>query len=53
MVSDAGCDPKCHLEDLGNAVRKAWIDLGVAIRFRGINVAARKRKPVDGVYCAI
>jgi len=53
VVSDAGCDPDCQLEDLGNAVRKAWIDLGVAIRFRGINVTARKPDPIDGVYCAV
>jgi len=53
VVSDAGCDANCQLEDLGNAVRKIWIDLGVAIRFRGINVAARKPEAVEGVYCAI
>jgi hypothetical protein len=53
VVSDADCDPDYQFEDLGNAVRKVWIDLGVAIRFRGINVTARKPDPVDGVYCAI
>jgi Patatin-like phospholipase len=53
VVSDADCDPDCQLEDLGNSVRKAWIDLGVAIRFRGIDVTARKPEPIDGVYCAI
>ena len=53
VVSDADCDPDCQLEDLGNAVRKVWIDLGVAIRFRGIDVTARKPEPVDGVYCAL
>ena len=53
VVSDADCDPECQLEDLGNPVRKAWVDLGVAIRFRGIDVTARRPEPVDGVYCAI
>jgi Patatin-like phospholipase len=53
VVSDADCDPDCQFEDLGNAVRKAWIDLGVAIRFRGIDVTARKPEPIEGVYCAI
>jgi hypothetical protein len=53
LVSDADCDPLCQFEDLGNAVRKAWIDLGVKIRFRGIDITARKPEPVDGVYCAI
>lgn len=33
IVSDAGCDPACTLEDLGNAVRKIEIDLGVRITF--------------------
>lgn len=31
VVSDAGCDPKCALEDLGNAIRKIRIDLGIPI----------------------
>jgi hypothetical protein len=53
VVSDAGCDPDFQLGDLGNAVRKVWIDFGVAIRFRSIDLAARKREPGDGVYCAI
>jgi patatin-like phospholipase len=53
VVSDADCDPLCQFEDLGNAVRKSWIDLGVNIRFRGIDITARKPEPVDGVYCAI
>jgi hypothetical protein len=33
VVSDAGCDPGFSLEDLGNAVRKIRIDLGVPIEF--------------------
>ena len=53
VVSDAGADPDCQFEDLGNAVRKVWIDLGVGIRFRSIDLVARKRKPFAGVYCAI
>jgi hypothetical protein len=53
VVSDAGCDPDFQLGDLGNAVRKIWIDLGVAVRFRGIDLAARKPETVEGVYCAI
>src|SRR6186713_1045162 len=31
VVSDASTDPKCQLEDLGNAIRKIRIDLGVPI----------------------
>jgi hypothetical protein len=53
VVSDAGADPDYQFEDLGNAVRKVWIDLGVGIRFRSIDLLARKLEPVAGVYCAI
>jgi hypothetical protein len=31
VISDAGCDPNFTFEDLGNAVRKIEIDLGVKI----------------------
>jgi Patatin-like phospholipase len=37
LVVDAGCDPKHGFEDLGNAVRKIEIDLGVRIRFHGLD----------------
>jgi hypothetical protein len=33
VVVDAGCDPKFSFEDLGNAVRKIYIDLGVRVTF--------------------
>lgn len=36
VVSDAGCDPEFKFEDLGNALRKIWIDLGVEICFHGL-----------------
>lgn len=35
VVSDAGCDETCSLEDLGNAIRKIRIDLGIPIDFTG------------------
>jgi Patatin-like phospholipase len=41
FVSDAGCDPHCNLEDLGNAIRKVRIDLGVPITFKVFNIYAR------------
>lgn len=42
VVSDAGCDPKFEFDDLGNAVRKISLDLGVRITFDGIeNLAIR------------
>ncbi|MCY7349127.1 MAG: hypothetical protein LH606_00435 [Cytophagaceae bacterium] len=33
LVSDAGCDETCTLEDLGNAIRKIRIDLGIPVDF--------------------
>jgi hypothetical protein len=33
IVIDAGADPKCQFEDLGNALRKIYIDFGVPIEF--------------------
>jgi hypothetical protein len=37
VAIDAGCDPDFQLEDLGNAVRKIFIDLGVRIEFQGLD----------------
>jgi hypothetical protein len=37
VVSDAGCDPDYLFDDLGNALRKLWIDLGVRIDFVGLD----------------
>ncbi len=34
VVCDAGCDPTYTFEDLGNAIRKIRIDLGIPIVFR-------------------
>ena len=31
LVVDAGCDPHATFEDLGNAIRKIRIDLGIDI----------------------
>jgi hypothetical protein len=46
VISDAGRDPAYAFEDLGNAVRKISIDLGVPIRFNKLE--ALKRRPQDG-----
>ena len=46
VISDAGRDPAYAFEDLGNAVRKISIDLGVPIRFHKLE--ALKRRPMDG-----
>jgi len=56
VLGDAGRDPKCAFEDLGNAVRKIRIDMGVPITFRD-NIVIRARDAVDaataGRYCAV
>ena len=53
LVSDAGSDPAGTLEDLGNAVRKIWIDLGIRIGFDRIDVIPRQKPAVDGTYRAL
>ncbi|MEZ0542867.1 hypothetical protein [Fibrella arboris] len=56
VVSDASCDEHCTLEDLGNAIRKIRIDLGIPIEFDPpFNVHSRSHKlPVgDGQYWAL
>jgi hypothetical protein len=55
VVSDGGCDPHCTFEDLGNAVRKIWIDFGVSIVFKKIEIGRRdaKRKERGKLYYAL
>ena len=54
VVSDAGADFDVQLADLGNALRKASIDLGVTVIFERIQVAKRGSDPANpGVYCAV
>jgi patatin-like phospholipase len=39
IVSDASCDPRYAFEDLGNAIHKIRVDLGVPIEFKdGIHI---------------
>lgn len=52
VACDAGCDPHSAFEDLGNAVRKVWIDLGVQIDFNKIDIKKRDVIP-PGLYCAM
>ncbi|MBI1774919.1 MAG: patatin-like phospholipase family protein [Proteobacteria bacterium] len=53
VVCDAGQDGARHFEDLGNAVRKIWIDLGVRITFEGSDLLAAtdKTPPAQVPYC--
>ncbi len=53
VVSDAGCDPQCSFEDLGNAVRKIYIDFGVSIDFDKLEIRARQNPPVPGLRFAL
>jgi hypothetical protein len=41
IVSDGGCDPKFNFEDLGNAIRKIRIDLGIPIEFNEMPMRTR------------
>lgn len=47
VVSDAGCDPECAYADLGNAVRKAKIDLNIEIVFTNMKIS-RRGQEVEG-----
>lgn len=51
IVVDAGADPDCQFEDLGNALRKIEIDLGVPIRFD--SELKMKGAQTDNRYCAV
>ena len=57
VVSDAGQDPVCSFSDLGGAVRKVRIDLGIPIVFEDpISIFARSDEKVQnlgGRSCAI
>jgi hypothetical protein len=37
LVVDAGCDPNFEFFDLGNALRKIYIDLGIRVTFRDLD----------------
>ena len=38
VVSDAGCDPDYTFDDLGNAVRRIRLDLGIPVEFAPIDI---------------
>lgn len=49
LVSDAGCDPDMQFADLGNAIRKIFIDFGIEISFPAGAPAMPTRPEKDGV----
>lgn len=56
VVSDAGADPHCSFADLGEAVRKIRIDLGISIEFGSVNIFPRSDNLIrdqNGCNCAI
>ncbi|MEN3384485.1 MAG: hypothetical protein V7608_4529 [Hyphomicrobiales bacterium] len=56
IVSDAGCDPNFDFADLGNAVRKIAIDLGIYISFgelRALKTRSKDNSVIQGAYYAI
>ncbi len=55
VLSDAGCDPDCSLEDLGNAIRKVRVDLGVKISVTKFEIFSRDDEAgkKGGHYCAV
>ena len=52
VVSDAGADPEYAYDDLGNAVRKIRVDLGIPIRITRIGIIPPDEK-TPGKYCAV
>jgi hypothetical protein len=50
LVCDAGRDPTFGFEDLGNAVRKIFIDLGIPIRFNNLQTLKPRGREVDNSF---
>jgi hypothetical protein len=57
LAVDSGRDPECAFDDLGNAIRKVRIDLGIPITLQKVRIYPRNgasRKPDDlPKYCAV
>jgi hypothetical protein len=52
IVIDAGADPTCQFEDLGNAIRKIRIDLGIPIDFPP-DLRMKAGMKVSNSYCVV
>lgn len=52
LVVDGGCDPDYKFEDLGNAIRKIYIDLGIRIYMNDLD-KLRNRPPKEELAAAI
>ena len=53
IVSDADCDPAYSFEDLGNAIRKIRIDLGIPITFNPGPRMTRDGQSRTNLHCAV
>jgi len=54
VVSDASCDPDCTLQDLGTAIRRIRVDMGIPIDFDdGFRIFGRKSGERGGHYWAL
>ena len=53
VVVDASCDPDRNYDDLGNAIRKIRIDLGVRIERAGPLRTGARELQEEGRYCAL
>jgi len=53
LVSDAGCDERIEFQDLGNAIRKVRIDLGIDIVINLEPLRPQRQTKQSGVHCAI
>jgi hypothetical protein len=53
VIVDASCDPDRKLEDLGNAIRKVGIDLGVAITIDNAFLSPKADVMDEAQYCLV
>ena len=53
VVCDAGCDPGFEFEDLGNAIRKCQVDLGVSIDIGTRTIRPDPSTQRSLVHCAV
>jgi hypothetical protein len=51
IVVDGSADPALHFDDLGNAIRKIRVDMGINIEFQGISIT-REFTPASR-HCAV
>jgi hypothetical protein len=53
IACDAGCDPKYGFEDLGNAIRKCQIDLGIGIDIDPRAIRPDAQSGRGSAHCAV